>query len=134
MTPGYSYSYLKTKYEIARDDYNAFWWFTRQRAWPDMLSNVNPLIFLRSKTSKSYQHFLKYGERYYHYMIYKGKSLDKIRWSEQQTLCISHKIIEDKTQDSYSTTNEWSGNYKTKRTQRTVYFLSLTELAQSKSA
>jgi len=55
-------SHLKTEYEISRKNSNTFRCFARERTLPDMLANIKPLIFIRSKTSKPNQYFLKWPE------------------------------------------------------------------------
>jgi len=56
------YSHLKTEYEISRKNCNTFRCFTRERPLPDLPANIKPLIFIRSKTSKPNQYFLKWPE------------------------------------------------------------------------
>jgi hypothetical protein len=55
-------SHLKTEYEVSRKNCNTFRCFARERTLPDMLANIKPLIFIRSKTSKPNQYFLKWPE------------------------------------------------------------------------
>lgn len=65
--------HLKTKYEVSRENCNTLWWFTWERALPDMLSYINPLILLWSESSKPNQYFLKHPTRFnqiYNHQLY----------------------------------------------------------------